>query len=78
MDTFWTKGKPGTPATRYANFGLPRFTVVLAEAWHVLVVWTERRQQRLTLLRLDDRMLRDIGISAPDVSQECRKPFWRA
>jgi uncharacterized protein YjiS (DUF1127 family) len=29
--------------------------------------WQERRQQRLLLQRLDDRMLKDIGLSRSDV-----------
>ena len=29
--------------------------------------WRERRQQRLLLQRLDDRMLKDIGLSRSDV-----------
>jgi uncharacterized protein YjiS (DUF1127 family) len=29
--------------------------------------WQERRQQRLLLARLDDRMLKDIGLTRSDV-----------
>ena len=42
-----------------------------------LVTWLERDCQRRALLRLDDRMLRDIGLSRADVEQEADKPFWR-
>ena len=42
-----------------------------------LAVWQERRRQRFTLARLDDRMLRDIGLTAVDVQHEISKPFWR-
>ena len=37
----------------------------------------ERRKQRRALARLDDRLLRDIGLSAADVEGEVSKPFWR-
>ncbi len=34
-------------------------------------------RQRRTLLALDDRMLKDIGISRADALREGNKPFWR-
>ena len=37
----------------------------------------DRRQQRKQLLRLDERMLKDIGISRADAMNEARKPFWK-
>ena len=46
-------------------------------ALDTLLVWQERSRQRRALARLDDRMLRDIGISRADVAAECAKPFWR-
>jgi uncharacterized protein YjiS (DUF1127 family) len=42
-----------------------------------LAVWQDRRRQRSTLARLDDRMLRDIGLTYADVEGEIAKPFWR-
>ena len=42
-----------------------------------VAVWQERRRQRFTLARLDDRMLRDIGLTYADVEGEITKPFWR-
>jgi hypothetical protein len=29
------------------------------------------------LLQLDDRMLRDVGLSRSDVDRECAKHFWQ-
>ena len=58
----------------------PRRSYVLAAAGVVLekiAVWQERRRQRLILARLDDRMLRDIGLNGADVDAEISKPFWR-
>jgi uncharacterized protein YjiS (DUF1127 family) len=42
-----------------------------------LVVGRERRRQRNALARLDDRMLRDIGLTTADVEGELSKPFWK-
>ena len=37
----------------------------------------ERGRQRRALLSLDDRIRKDIGLSAADVWLEARKPLWR-
>ncbi len=42
-----------------------------------LLVWQERDQQRRHLAALDDRMLRDIGVSRADAAREAAVPFWR-
>jgi len=58
----------------------PRRSYVLGAvvgAFEMLAVWQERRRQRFTLSRLDDRMLRDIGLNSADVDAEISKPFWR-
>jgi uncharacterized protein YjiS (DUF1127 family) len=42
-----------------------------------LATWVERVRQRDLLMGLDERMLRDIGLT-PDVrTREVTKPFWR-
>lgn len=43
----------------------------------LMAEWIERARQRRALGRLDDRMLKDIGISRADVDAEMRKPFWQ-
>jgi len=43
----------------------------------VLFLWSERARQRRLLAGLDERMLKDIGLSRTDVSHETGKPFWR-
>ena len=36
-----------------------------------------RRQQRFDLAALDERGLKDVGLSRADVAREIDKPFWR-
>ena len=42
-----------------------------------LQLWYERSRQRRRLARLDDRLLRDIGIDRIAAMEEISKPFWR-
>jgi uncharacterized protein YjiS (DUF1127 family) len=46
-------------------------------AWRMISLWIERRRQRDALAGLDDRALRDIGITRTEAARECEKPFWR-
>jgi uncharacterized protein YjiS (DUF1127 family) len=39
--------------------------------------WHELARQRRALLALDDRMLKDIGISRAEAEGEACRPFWR-
>lgn len=40
--------------------------------------WHERNIERRQLMKLDDRMLTDIGLDRATAISEGRKPFWRA
>ncbi len=40
-------------------------------------VWQARSAQRRRLAALDDRLLKDFGVSRCDAEAENRKPFWR-
>jgi uncharacterized protein YjiS (DUF1127 family) len=42
-----------------------------------LVMWAARSRQRQALAYLDQRLLRDIGISKAAAENEASKPFWR-
>lgn len=46
--------------------------------WARLLTWRARASQRQGLAELDDKSLRDIGLTRSDVEREVRKPFWRA
>jgi len=50
---------------------------LLMSASATLQVWYERNRQRRHLARLDDRLLRDIGLDRATVELEVMKPFWR-
>jgi uncharacterized protein YjiS (DUF1127 family) len=39
--------------------------------------WRARVRSRHLLQRLDERMLRDVGLSRADVARECGKHFWQ-
>jgi uncharacterized protein YjiS (DUF1127 family) len=42
-----------------------------------LLVWLERSRQRRRLGEMDDRMLRDIGVSRSAAFTEMQKWFWQ-
>jgi uncharacterized protein YjiS (DUF1127 family) len=50
----------------------------LARSADLLLAWFERARQRRELLRFDDHLLRDIGLTRADALAEAAKPFWRA
>jgi len=48
-------------------------------AWAgVVSTWLQRSHQRRALAELDDRMLRDIGLTRLQAQREAAKPFWSA
>ncbi len=52
-------------------------TSALPALWETLFTWQERASQRKLLASLEDRMLKDVGISRADAEREASKPFWR-
>ncbi len=43
-----------------------------------LLLWQERADERAHLASLDDRLLRDMGLSRAEAEREAAIPFWRA
>jgi uncharacterized protein YjiS (DUF1127 family) len=41
-------------------------------------MWLERSRQRRALAELDERLLRDIGVTSAQARREAAKPFWSA
>ncbi|MGZ9812384.1 DUF1127 domain-containing protein [Pseudoroseicyclus sp. H15] len=44
---------------------------------HALARWSHRYSSRRSLARLDDDMLRDIGLSRAQAEDEALLPFWK-
>ena len=60
-----------------ARTTLPALSLIAVRLAWAYVLWTQRRKTRVHLSRLDDHMLRDIGLSPREADIEMRKPFWR-
>jgi uncharacterized protein YjiS (DUF1127 family) len=43
-----------------------------------LLDWQERAHQRHHLSGLDDRLIRDMGLSRAEIDAEVHKPFWKS
>ena len=54
-----------------------RAQAAIEAAAETLFLWRERRRQRRALMKLDPRLLSDIGIDRTQAEAEYRKPFWR-
>jgi uncharacterized protein YjiS (DUF1127 family) len=65
--------QPGRPFVRLVRAVDSAF----GAAMNTLFIWDRRHRDRLHLTSLDERMLRDIGITSADVEHEAAKPFWR-
>ncbi|MDD3444068.1 MAG: DUF1127 domain-containing protein [Zavarzinia sp.] len=52
--------------------------MLAARVLTVLLTWQRRAMERQSLRAMDDRMLRDIGLSRADLEGEATKPFWRS
>jgi uncharacterized protein YjiS (DUF1127 family) len=48
-----------------------------ADATATLRGWMQRMRSRETLAGLDERMLKDIGMTRAEITWETDKPFWR-
>jgi uncharacterized protein YjiS (DUF1127 family) len=58
---------------------LPRPTQGRLHVWgSVIRMWFERSRQRRALAELDDRLLRDIGVTSAQARREAARPFWSA
>jgi uncharacterized protein YjiS (DUF1127 family) len=48
------------------------------DSWFApLRTWYQRRCSRILLSQLDDRLLKDIGLTYTQAEHEANKPFWR-
>ncbi len=56
---------------------MDQISLYLSALWETLFTWRERARQRRHLASLEDRLLKDMGISRADAGREASKPFWR-
>lgn len=62
------------PSPAIASRGLGRFFTNLLTRFSE---WQERAEQRHHLAGMDERMLKDIGVTQVDAVHEATKPFWK-
>jgi uncharacterized protein YjiS (DUF1127 family) len=55
------------------RYGIGDLSLLIA----TLLEWRRLARQRRALASLDDRALKDIGLSRSDIFVETTKPFWR-
>lgn len=70
--TFGRPSRGALSALAGAGFG------IVARSVEAILEYQDRARERSQLASLDDRMLRDMGITRLDVAHEAEKPFWRA
>lgn len=57
----------------------PRLPLVAALAVRfaaTVTKWERRRRSRINLGKLDDRLLRDVGLNRSEADHESRRHFW--
>jgi uncharacterized protein YjiS (DUF1127 family) len=70
--------EPATPAPASSMLMASRdIDPLITRTAQRLADWQSRRVSRRQLISLDDRMLKDIGISRSEAEHEYSKPFWR-
>ncbi len=58
----------------------PRLPVIAALAVGfaaIVTKWEQRRRSRLNLSQLDDRLLKDVGVTPLQAHRESRRLFWQ-
>lgn len=67
--------QPRAAASRFGLMRRVREGAAIAGGW--AATWVTRIRQREILAGLDERMLRDIGLTPDAHARELTKPFWR-
>ena len=67
------RAKAGTHGSRDIQQSMAGF---VRDALVTIEAWRETARQRRALGRLDDRMLKDIGVTREQVTRELGRPFW--
>lgn len=56
---------------------MPPLSRLLVTVALTLAAWDSRHRGRRALARLDDHLLRDIGLNEGRAASEATKPFWQ-
>ena len=64
------------PAARAAGDFMQSLWRAVQRMAVTLLRWQELAHERYALMELDDRLLKDIGLSRADAVREARRPFW--
>jgi len=70
-------GRSARRSTSFSGGPLRRLLHIVIAGVDLVLMWQARAQQRHQLASLNDRVLKDIGISRVDAHREADKPFWR-
>jgi uncharacterized protein YjiS (DUF1127 family) len=74
----WPSSAGRLPTWRdWLTIGARKLVKDAAALVEAVAAYNERAQERYALCTLDDRMMKDIGVTRADIWLECSKPFWR-
>ncbi len=80
IDTIIARPGPLEAAAAWVSAGLVRAARLtdrgLIRAFDFIFEWRARATERDVMRSLDDRMLRDVGLTRVDIERELSKPFW--
>ena len=77
MDTLFTNDQRLPTWRDWLATGARKLVRDAAALFEAIAAYNERARERYVLCTLDDRMMKDIGITRADIWLECSKPFWR-
>ncbi|GAA6157951.1 DUF1127 domain-containing protein [Ruegeria sp. HU-ET01832] len=67
-----------TPALLLLNDSprLPLIASLAVQFAATVTKWERQRRSRVNLSKLDDRLLRDVGLTRHQADREINRPFW--
>ena len=74
----WMQTSGAAARTRFGSRWRQEAVAGLIKAAEILLAWQTRAAERSQLAAMDDRLLRDVGLSRSDIERERVKPFWAA